>query len=132
MSDAISRFLPTSQTLALEQRVLYDAAAGAAVEHQQQAQPQPDGAAAPAHAPAPDAHVAGKQLLVIDARINGADQLAQSASPGTEVVVVGAGQDGVAAVQAALERLGRVDSIQILGHGAPGEITLGPVHTNLI
>ncbi|GJG97587.1 VCBS domain-containing protein [Cupriavidus pauculus] len=127
MSDTSTTFLPASRALALELRLLYDAAAGVAVEHQQQAQqPQPDGAPPPTQAPdAHDAHPAGKQLLVIDARVNGASELAQSASPGTEVLVVEAGQDGVAAVLAALERIGQVSSIQILGHGTPGEITLG-------
>nr|WP_315597930.1 VCBS domain-containing protein [uncultured Cupriavidus sp.] len=127
MSDTSTTFLPASRALALEPRLLYDAAAGVAVEHQQQTQQsQPDGAPPPSQAPdAHESHPAGKQLLVIDARVNGASELAQSASPGTEVLVVEAGQDGVAAVLAALERIGQVSSIQILGHGTPGEITLG-------
>ncbi|MEK7696394.1 MAG: DUF4347 domain-containing protein, partial [Pseudomonadota bacterium] len=127
--EAALKFQPSSRTLALEPRLLYDAAAGAAVEQQHsQQQAQPDAArTAPtdAHAPAPDSHAATQQLLVIDARINGANELAQSATPGTRVVVVAAGQDGVAAIQAALDQLGQVSSIQILGHGNPGEITLG-------
>lgn len=85
-----ANFLPASHALALEPRLLYDAAAGVAVEHQQQTQqPQPDGAAPGNHAPdAPDtlaAHPASKQLLVIDARVNGASALAQSAPPGLVV-----------------------------------------------
>lgn len=123
MSKAVAGFLPISRTLALEQRLLYDAAAAVAVDHQQAQQPQPDGDAS--HPQAPDAHAAPKHLLVIDARLNGADQLAQSAAPGTEVLLVGAGQDGVGAIQAALDRLGQVDSIQILGHGTPGAMSLG-------
>ncbi|GMG92363.1 hypothetical protein Cmtc_35830 [Cupriavidus sp. TKC] len=127
--EAALKFQPSSRTLALEPRLLYDAAAGAAVEQQHSQQlAQPDAvrtAPTDAHAPAPDGHAATQQLLVIDARINGANELAQSATPGTRVVVVAAGQDGVAAIQAALDQLGQVSSIQILGHGNPGEITLG-------
>ncbi|CUI72965.1 VCBS domain-containing protein [Achromobacter kerstersii] len=113
-------FFPVSRTLALEPRLLFDAAGAVAAEQQHNAQPD----AAHADAAQTDAPPA-KNVLVIDARVNGAQALADSATPGTKVVVVDAARDGVAAVQAALDALGQVDSIQILGHGTPGQMMLG-------
>ncbi|MGE6917468.1 VCBS domain-containing protein [Achromobacter kerstersii] len=110
-------FSPVSRTLALEPRLLYDAAAAVATEQQH----------ASSDAAAPEAHAADapRNVLVVDARVQGAQALANSAAPGTKVVVVDAAKDGVAAVQAALDALGQVDSIQILGHGTPGQMLLG-------
>lgn len=115
-------FRPISRTLALEQRLLYDAAAAVAADRQHTDAPahQADGDVADT---AP--HTSGKNLLVIDGRLAGAQALADSATPGTKVLVVSAAQDGVAAVRQALESLGVVDSVQILGHGSAGQMTLG-------
>ncbi|WP_454674132.1 VCBS domain-containing protein [Achromobacter pestifer] len=113
-------FSPVSRTLALEPRLLFDAAGAVAADQQHTAQ------ADASHADAPQADAgAAKTVLVIDARVQGAQALADSATPGTKVVVVDAGKDGIAAVQAALDALGKVDSIQILGHGTPGQMLLG-------
>ena len=115
-------FRPMTRALALEPRLLYDAAAAVAADRQQsdsQAD-HPDAQAADGAAPA-----AGKNLLVIDGRLAGAQALADSATPGTKVLVVNPAQDGIAAVRQALQALGSVDSVQILSHGAPGQFTLG-------
>nr|WP_314355814.1 VCBS domain-containing protein [uncultured Achromobacter sp.] len=115
-----SPFYPTSRSLALEPRLLFDAAGAVAAEQQHNAQPDASHAdAAPTDTPA------ARSVLVIDARVSGAQALANSATPGTKVVVVDAARDGVAAVQAALDALGQVDAIQILGHGTPGQMMLG-------
>lgn len=115
-------FRPVSRILALEPRLLYDAAAAVAADRQQNdAQASHDDANAAQAAP----QAAGKHLLVIDGRLAGAQGLADSATPGTKVLIVNPAQDGVAAVRQALEALGSVDSVQILSHGTPGQMTLG-------
>lgn len=114
-------FPPVSRLLALEPRLLFDAAGAVAAEQQHAAQ----GDAPAADAPPADSSAAPRTVLVVDARVQGAQALADSAAPGTKVVVVDAANDGVAAVQAALDALGQVDSIQILGHGTPGQMLLG-------
>lgn len=119
---ATNRFRPVSRTLALEPRLLYDAAAAVATDRQQsdsQADHADTGPAEATTAPA------GKNLLVIDGRLAGAQGLADSATPGTKVLIVNPSQDGVAAVRQALEALGTADSVQILSHGTPGQMTLG-------
>ena len=128
--DRRAAFLPQSRAFALEPRILFDGAAAAAVEHQDTADasqaPAPEVAhpadptpATPPQPPAPQA------LLVIDERVNGHESLAASAAPGTQVLIVRAQEDGVAAVSAALAQASEVDSVQILSHGAPGQLTLG-------
>ncbi|MFF7056498.1 VCBS domain-containing protein [Achromobacter spanius] len=114
-------FAPLSRVLALEPRLLFDAAGAVAAEQQHTSQSD----AAPSDAPTPDSNAAPRNVLVVDARVQGAQALADSAAPGTKVVVVDAAKDGVAAVQAALDAIGQVDSIQILGHGTPGQMQLG-------
>src|SRR5690606_20717537 len=103
-------------------RLLYDAAAAVAADHQQ-SESQPD------HSEADGVHngqpSASKALLVIDGSLAGAQSLAESATPGTTVLVVNPSQDGVAAVRQALEAIGQVESVQILSHGTPGQFTLG-------
>ncbi|SEJ27034.1 VCBS domain-containing protein [Achromobacter sp. NFACC18-2] len=113
-------FRPVARALALEPRLLYDAAAAVAADRQQTDSSAHDTGQADNAAPAQ-----GKNLLVIDGRLAGAQALADSATPGTKVLVVNPSQDGVAAVRQALEALGTVDSIQILSHGTPGQMTLG-------
>ena len=123
---------PRSQTLALEQRILFDGAAAAAVDLQH---------SDPSHAEAKDtAHPAAtaseaqttatpaaqpRNLVVIDARVENRDQLAANLPAGTTALVVDAGQDAIAAISTALAQLGKVDSIQVFSHGASGQFTLG-------
>ncbi|AEC20414.1 hypothetical protein PT7_1874 [Pusillimonas sp. T7-7] len=115
-------FRPVARTLALEPRLLYDAAAAVAADHQQSdSQPDRSGAEGSYDGQPP----AGKALLVIDGRLAGAQAVAESATPGTRVLVVDPSQDGVTAVRQALQALGQVDSVQILSHGTPGQLTLG-------
>lgn len=115
-------FGPVSRNLALEPRLLYDGAAAVAAEHQQNAFEA-------VHDDMTEAHKAaaadGKHLLVIDGRLAGAQALTDDATPGTTVRVVDPFEDGVAAVGQALAALEQVESVQILSHGAPGQLTLG-------
>ncbi len=124
---------PQTQALALEPRIMFDGAVAASVDqHHADAARTPDAApaehvAAPVEArPAPtQAPSVTRELLVIDARLQNSGQLAAAAAPNVSVLLVQPGQDGLAAISQALARLGSVDSVQILSHGAPGQFTLG-------
>ncbi|HET6555388.1 MAG TPA: VCBS domain-containing protein [Dyella sp.] len=72
--------------------------------------------------PAPSAT---RELLVIDSRIQNGTELTKDLPSNVSVLVVQPGQDALAAITAALDKLGKVDSIQIVSHGAPGQFTLG-------
>jgi hypothetical protein len=109
---------PRRTALALEPRILFDGAAGVAVDQQAPAAPAPEGAAPAAEAPA-------RALLVIDTRLADCQKLAQQAAPGAEVILVDAAQDGLAAVSERLAAGAPVASLQILSHGGPGQFVLG-------
>jgi len=120
---------PHTHALALEQRILFDGAAAAAVDQQhhdtQAAEAKdstPPATAVEARAPAPSAP---RNLVVIDARLENRDQLAANLPVGSNSLVIDAGQDAIAAISNALAQLGKVDSIQVFSHGATGQFTLG-------
>ncbi len=114
-------FVPVSRRIALEPRILFDAAAAVAVDHQQTDQAD----AAHSTPTQTTAEPAARQILAVDSRISGAQSLAASVKPNTLVVLVDADQDGMSAISAALQKAGKVDSIQILGHGSEGQMRLG-------
>ena len=125
-------FKPKRQAVALEPRILFDGAAAAATADQQHQDNGDAGKTDSAHATATDARSepgqqpsAARHLLVLDSRIEGREQLTANLPDNVEVLVVDANQDGLAAISGALAKLGQVDSIQILSHGASGEFTLG-------
>lgn len=122
-------FRPRSQALALEPRLLFDGAAASAAD-QQHTQAADNPAAPQAEVPHPATAVEARAptprpLVVIDARLQGYDQLAASLPTGTAAVVVQPGEDAVAVIAAALDRQGQVSSVQIFSHGGPGQFTLG-------
>ncbi|NUU39115.1 VCBS domain-containing protein [Pseudomonas sp. C2B4] len=127
---------PQRQALALEPRILFDGAAASAAADQHHsdpadtAHPATDPAATPATPtegrPATEqAPSAARSLLVIDSRIENREQLMAQLSGNVTAIVVNVGEDGLAAISAALAQLGKVDSIQVLSHGASGQFTLG-------
>lgn len=127
-------FQPATHALALEQRILFDGAAAAAVDqqhHDSSTGAEAKDTAKPATAvearaqAAAPAQAAPRNLVVIDARLENRDQLAANLPVGTTALVVDAGQDAIAAISSALAQLGKVDSIQIFSHGATGQFTLG-------
>lgn len=127
-------FQPAAHALALEQRILFDGAAAAAVDqqhHDSSTGAEAKDTAKPATAvearaqAAAPAQAAPRNLVVIDARLENRDQLAANLPVGTTALVVDAGQDAIAAISSALAQLGKVDSIQIFSHGATGQFTLG-------
>ncbi|MBV4518841.1 VCBS domain-containing protein [Pseudomonas sp. SWRI74] len=129
-----SHLRPQRQALALEPRILFDGAAASAAADQHQSDPAasaPADAAVP-HATPTEGHAATEQapsaartLLVLDSRIENRDQLLAQLPGNVTAIVVNVGEDGLAAISAALAQLGKVDSIQVMSHGAAGQFTLG-------
>ena len=78
-----------------------------------------------ARTPTDQAKPVGRDLLVIDSRVKDRDELAANLPTGVSLLVVNNDQDGLAAISQALATMGKVDSIQILSHGASGQFTLG-------
>nr|WP_328803626.1 VCBS domain-containing protein [Pseudomonas ullengensis] len=112
----------------MEPRILFDGAAAVATEQQHNSgadHPIQDAHATPVETAATPAQSAPRHLLVIDSRVENREQLTQQLPPGVQALVIEQGQDGIAAIEQALETLGQVDSIQILSHGAAGQFTLG-------
>ncbi|PBJ24138.1 hypothetical protein BSF44_21800 [Pseudomonas sp. ACN8] len=130
-----SHLRPQRQALALEPRILFDGAAASAAADQQHTDPT----ATPAAGDAPVPHAtptegpaateqapsAARSLLVLDSRIENRDQLLAQLPGNVTAIVVNAGEDGLAAISAALAQLGKVDSIQVMSHGGAGQFTLG-------
>ncbi|WP_212625520.1 VCBS domain-containing protein [Pseudomonas sp. PP3] len=131
-----SHLRPQRQSLALEPRILFDGAAASAATDQHHSDPAattpaPAEPAVP-HATPTEGHPATEQapsaartLLVLDSRIENRDQLLAQLPDNVTAIVVNAGEDGLAAISAALAQLGKVDSIQVMSHGASGQFTLG-------
>ncbi|MDM0034492.1 VCBS domain-containing protein [Variovorax sp. J22P271] len=130
----MNAFTPQSNAMALEPRILFDAAAAAATEqqhadpsHPADAGPRVPGTTeaqstpVPAAAAAPVAH----QLVVIDSRVENRAQLTAQLPADARLLVIDNRTDGLAAISAALAEMGPVDAIQIFSHGASGQFTLG-------
>ncbi|WJK07226.1 VCBS domain-containing protein [Pseudomonas fluorescens] len=138
MQDSISQsskahLRPHRQSLALEPRILFDGAAASAAADQHHADPAAPADAAAPHPASPvegrpateQAPSAARTLLVLDSRIENREQLLAQLPANVTAIVVNNGEDGLAAISAALAKLGKVDSIQVMSHGAAGQFTLG-------
>ena len=66
-----------------------------------------------------------RSIVFIDARVQDAATLLQGLKPGTEVVFLQAGQDGLAQMAAALGERGDVGAVHVLTHGSAGQMWLG-------
>ncbi len=64
-------------------------------------------------------------LLVVDQRVQGWQELAANVKEGTQVLVLDANQDGVSQIARAVSGMSGLQSIQILSHGDPGQMALG-------
>mgnify|MGYP001213433758 FL=1 len=118
---------PQSHALALEPRILFDAAAAVAADQQHDATHGSDGSdhavpapTTPAPEPAPPQH-----LLVVDSQLPGRERLFSDLDAQTHLLIVRPGEDALAAITGALASLGQVDSIQIFSHGSAGQFSLG-------
>ncbi|QXN47673.1 VCBS domain-containing protein [Pseudomonas fluorescens] len=125
---------PQRQALALEPRILFDGAAASAATEQTHTDPSaqaptdahiPQATATEGRAATEQAPSAARSLLVLDSRIENRDQLLAQLPGNVTAIVVNSGEDGLAAISAALAQLGKVDSIQVMSHGAAGQFTLG-------
>ena len=130
------QFRPQRHALALEPRILFDGAAAVAASDAQHSDPaQPDDASP--HATQSEARAtteatpsAARSLLVLDSRIDNKEQLLNQLPGNVTAIVVNGGEDGLAAISAALAQLGQVDSIQVMSHGAAGQFTLCLLYTS--
>ncbi len=123
---------PKRHALALEPRILFDGAAAVAASDAHQPDTAKPADSAIDHAPQNDGQPArdatpsaARSLLVLDSRIENRDQLLSNLPSNVTAIVVNSGEDGLAAISAALAQLGKVDSIQVMSHGAAGQFTLG-------
>jgi len=130
--------------MALEPRVLFDGAAAVAVADHPAFSPERDhlpqdaGAdrsatkpAAVAEAtlarPATDAP-APSTIVIIDARVADYQSLLPGLPANALVRVVQADESGLAAISQALQGRSDISAVQIIGHGTPGQFTLGSDH----
>ncbi|MBO6656084.1 MAG: DUF4347 domain-containing protein [Pseudomonadales bacterium] len=84
--------------------------------------------AALAGAPATDA---SKAIVFIDTTVSGYETLLEGIDPGAEVVLLEAGQDGLAQMLNVLEGRSDIDAIHIISHGEAGELHLGTTTLDL-
>ena len=130
-----------SHMLALEPRILYDAAGLAALGATLDA----DGAEEIAGSAIEDVAVAvgseqlqadltsvlinhqppASQLMVVDPTVANWQELTANLDPGFEVVILDADQDGIEQITALLNSRQHLSSLHIVSHGSPGEINLG-------
>ncbi|MGY3260739.1 Ig-like domain-containing protein [Pseudomonas chlororaphis] len=78
--------------------------------------------AAPAAAPTT---VPGLTVVFVDSRVKDADSLLQGLAPGTQLVQLGANQDGLQQIADYLDQHQGVSSVQIIAHGNAGDLWLG-------
>ncbi|AZC34584.1 Ig-like domain-containing protein [Pseudomonas chlororaphis] len=78
--------------------------------------------AAPAATPTA---VPGLTVVFVDSRVKDGDSLLQGLAPGTQVVQLGANQDGLQQIADYLDQHQGVSSVQIIAHGNAGDLWLG-------
>src|SRR5450830_1294763 len=140
------RTLVSPMIIPLEPRMLFDGAVAATVaEAAQPANHAPtDAAKAPAtdHAAAPaDAHpqsdatptpapaaVPGQSVVFVDSRVQDFSALLKGVAPGTQVVVLQAGKDGLQQIADYLDTHQGVSTVEIIAHGNSGDLWLGSTY----
>ncbi len=70
-------------------------------------------------------------LVFIDAAVNDYLSLIAGAKPGTEVILLAPGEDGVAQISAFLAEHTNIASVHIVSHGSPGSLQLGNTHLSI-
>ena len=132
----------SSSMLALEPRIVFDAAAAATVDQtadqvaEQQANEAAEGRAA--DIPSNDNAASGEdfasvavtegdshEIAFVDGSLEDIDQLLSEIDPSVEIIMLDVTQDGVEQIAAALNGRDDIDAIHILSHGSPGQLTLG-------
>ncbi|MDI3401659.1 Ig-like domain-containing protein [Pseudomonas sp. V88_4] len=138
------RTLVAPMIMSLEPRMLFDGAVAATVADtaaQADSHATADAAKAPAadHPSASkDTHgqadatpaaspvaVPGQSVVFVDSRVKDADSLLKGVAPGTQVVKLDAGKDGLQQIADYLDQHQGVSSVQIIAHGNAGDLWLG-------
>ncbi|UVM27641.1 Ig-like domain-containing protein [Pseudomonas sp. B21-021] len=137
------RTLAAPMIMSLEPRMLFDGAVAATVADTaaQADSHAADAAKAPAadHPSASkDTHgqadatpaaspvaVPGQSVVFVDSRVKDADSLLKGVAPGTQVVKLDAGKDGLQQIADYLDQHQGVSSVQIIAHGNAGDLWLG-------
>ncbi|MCU0075187.1 Ig-like domain-containing protein [Pseudomonas koreensis] len=139
------RTLAAPMIMSLEPRMLFDGAVAATVADTAAAQPDSHPTADAAKAPTADHPVAskdthgqadatpaaspvavpGQSVVFVDARVKDADSLLKGVAPGTQVVKLDAGKDGLQQIADYLDQHQGVSSVQIIAHGNAGDLWLG-------
>ncbi|MGE7955740.1 Ig-like domain-containing protein [Pseudomonas sp. NPDC089530] len=136
--------LASPMIMPLEPRMLFDGAVAATVADaaQPDSHPTADVAKTPTAADQPsvskDTHgqadapaaaaptaVPGQTVVFVDSRVKDADSLLKGIAPGTQVVQLNAGRDGLQQIADYLEQHQGVSSVQIIAHGNAGDLWLG-------
>ncbi len=69
--------------------------------------------------------VPGQSVVFVDSRVKDADSLLQGVAPGTQVVKLAAGKDGLQQIADYLDQHQGISSVQIIAHGNAGDLWLG-------
>ncbi|WP_371917237.1 Ig-like domain-containing protein [Pseudomonas sp. R37(2017)] len=69
--------------------------------------------------------VPGQSVVFVDSRVKDADSLLQGVAPGTQVVKLDAGKDGLQQIADYLDQHQGISSVQIIAHGNAGDLWLG-------
>ncbi|WP_374245138.1 DUF4347 domain-containing protein, partial [Zoogloea sp.] len=118
--------------LALEQRLVFDGAAGAeavayATADPVAADPTVDASVDPA---ASGGTPPATSIVFVDGQLPNARVLAGNVATGAQVIVLAPGSNALQQIQDAVAGRSDLQSIHILSHGSQGDITLGDLHIN--
>uniref|UniRef100_UPI003F58FCC9 Ig-like domain-containing protein n=1 Tax=Pseudomonas grandcourensis TaxID=3136736 RepID=UPI003F58FCC9 len=69
--------------------------------------------------------VPGQSVVFVDSRVKDSDSLLQGVAPGTQVVKLDAGKDGLQQIADYLDQHQGISSVQIIAHGNAGDLWLG-------
>ncbi|KPU56927.1 flagellar system-associated repeat family protein [Pseudomonas fluorescens] len=69
--------------------------------------------------------VPGQSVVFVDSRVKDADSLLKGVAPGTQVVKLDAGRDGLQQIADYLDQHQGISSVQIIAHGNAGDLWLG-------
>ncbi len=69
--------------------------------------------------------VPGQSVVFVDSRVKDADSLLQGVAPGTQVVKLDTGKDGLQQIAQYLDQHQGISSVQIIAHGNAGDLWLG-------
>ncbi len=126
--------------MALEPRMMFDGAVAATVADAATSEPadaqdppaadQDDGATDLAATPTSGTGDQRQEVVFVDGSVQDHQQLVAGLQPGTEVVVLDGGQDGLRQIADYLEGRSGIDAIHILSHGNDGTLKIGTATLN--